>query len=730
MAGTRRSRVVPVAVVASTAAVVSLVGVATRSVVAEVTPIGPAGSVCPGAIGSPGDVAVMNLTPVSATAAGFGALRSSGAPSNNSLGEHAVSNVNFRVGSVDPNVALAAIGPDGRVCFDNSQHSMLHLVGDQMGVLPASVYEPAAATGAARIVDTRRGFVAGGPLVGAVGPGASVCPQAVGAPGRVAVLNITPVLASRDGFAAVRASDAPSNNSLGDAAVSNVNFTVGSVDPNLAFGKIGTDGRICIDNSQHATVHLVVDQMGTIRGDAFAPAAASGATRLIDTRRMMVVGGTASGALAPGAVVCAAAVGRPGDVAVLNGTPVAATGPGFMAVRSSGAPSNNSLGESAVSNWNFGIGTVDPNVAFAEIGPDGRICVDNSPHATVEVVLDQAGYILAGQFTPASTTGAARIVDTRRGLVASPMSLPTPTTTTSTTLPVSGVAVPGTPRELSATPGPGSIALAWRPPSSGGAVVEYLVERAEQSTGPWTLAKVTSATSLVDTHLSPSVDHWYRVRALNSAGWGSPTSPVVGRAANAVRPGPVRQLSASSDDTSVTLSWQPPAADGGAPVTHYNVSPLRSCTLSEGNKSVAGTTYRHSGLTSGTRYCYSVEAINSVGGGTSTRIEVNVGRPTTPAPCPVTASWFPEQDGSIEWSLEVTWNTPGDSGSSPISSYAVTWFDWATSATIRTDFYPTSSRTAWLDQVNPAKGYQVGVTPFNASGAGVRCLSGRVQPQP
>jgi hypothetical protein len=165
-------------------------------------------------------------------------------------------------------------------------------------------------------------------------------------------------------------------------------------------------------------------------------------------------------------------------------------------------------------------------------------------------------------------------------------------------------------------------------------------------------------------------------------------------------------------------------------VTHYNVSPLRSCTLSEGNKSAAGTTYRHTGLTSGTRYCYSVEAVNSVGGGTSTRIEVIVGRPTTPAPCPVQASWFPEQDGSVEWSLEVTWNTPDDSGSSPISLYAVTWFDWATSATIRTDLYPASSRAAWLDQVNPAKSYQVSVTPFNSAGAGVRCLSDRVQPQP
>src|SRR5690606_14927827 len=118
---------------------------------------------------------------------------------------------------------------------------------------------------------------------------------------------------------------------------------------------------------------------------------------------------------APGAAVCAQAVGDPGDVAALNGTPVEATAAGFMAVRSSSAPSNNTLGTDAASNWNFGPGPVDPTVAFAEIGPAGMICVDNSTLATVQMVLDQAGYLPAGQLTPATTTGAARVVDTRRG---------------------------------------------------------------------------------------------------------------------------------------------------------------------------------------------------------------------------------------------------------------------------------------------------------------------------
>jgi hypothetical protein len=685
--------------------------------------------VCPGAVGTAGDVAVLNLTPVEATAGGFGAVRASDAPSNNSLGEAAVSNVNFRVGSVDPNVALATIGIDGRVCFDNSPHASVQLVADQMGVMPASAYQSAAATGARRLVDTRRLFVEGGPPTGAVGPGASVCPKVVGAPGRVAVVNVTPVEASAGGFGAVRASDAPSNNTLGDQTVSNVNFSAGSIDPNLAFAVIGNDGRICFDNSPHATIQLIIDQMGSLPANAFLPAAASGATRLIDTRRGLVVGGIATYSIAPGAAVCTKVVGQPGDIAVVNGTPVEANAAGFMAVRASDAPSNNTLGDQTVSNWNFAVGTVDPNVAFAKIGSDGTICVDNSLHGTVQMVLDQAGYIPSGRFTPAAATGAARLVDSRRDFVAAPV--PTPPTTTTTT-PPAGITVPGAPAALSATAGPGRLTLQWNAPvNSGGASVDqYLIERASASTGPWAVIAQTGATSHIDAYISSSIDYWYRVTAHNPAGWGSPSGAVAGRPQPPLPPGAVRGLSPNSDNSNVTLNWLPPAADGGAPVTHYTVSRALNCNPANtsGSGPLTVTSYTHSGLTSGATYCYTVSAVNTAGTGAGVVVEVRVGRPTSPAPCPMNASWFPVQDGSVEWSLELSWNTPDDDGSSPITGYAVSWYDAATTATIRTDVFPANARTAFLDQVDAGKGYQASVRATNAGGLGVACFTAVVTP--
>ena len=100
--------------------------------------------------GKPGDVALVNLTPVLATGPGDGQLISSG------LTPPEASNVNFAPGTVDPNVAIAPIGKDGKVCYANSSHSSVHLVADHLGTIAKSAFTLASPSGAPlRRVDTR-----------------------------------------------------------------------------------------------------------------------------------------------------------------------------------------------------------------------------------------------------------------------------------------------------------------------------------------------------------------------------------------------------------------------------------------------------------------------------------------------------------------------------------------------------------------------------------------------
>jgi hypothetical protein len=66
------------------------------------------------------------------------------------------SNVNFRPGSVDPNVAAAPIGINGQVCFAKSASTSVHLVADHLGTISGSAYKTPTPSGAQqRKVDTR-----------------------------------------------------------------------------------------------------------------------------------------------------------------------------------------------------------------------------------------------------------------------------------------------------------------------------------------------------------------------------------------------------------------------------------------------------------------------------------------------------------------------------------------------------------------------------------------------
>ncbi|MDJ0771659.1 MAG: hypothetical protein QNJ12_22930, partial [Ilumatobacter sp.] len=215
----------------------------------------------------PGDFVGVNITPILAGTAGFGTLHSS----DDAAGE--TSNVNFAAGTVDPNVAFVEVGSDNKVCFTNSEHGPVHLVLDELIVGDAASFELPTTDGAERLADTRLGL--GGDQLDA---NETRCFDAVGAdPGDFVGLNATPVLADAAGFGTLHSSD----DTAGDT--SNVNFAAGTVDPNVAFVEVGTDGQVCFTNSEHGPVHLVLDEL--IVGDAasFELPTTNGAERLADT---------------------------------------------------------------------------------------------------------------------------------------------------------------------------------------------------------------------------------------------------------------------------------------------------------------------------------------------------------------------------------------------------------------------------------------------------------------
>lgn len=148
---------------------------------------------------------------------------------------------------------------------------VFHVV-DQLVIASASTFSLPTADSAERLLDTR---VAGSPL----GSNARRRVTTVGtSPGDWVVVNATPVLATTPGFGTGHSSDDDAG------ATSNVNFGPGTIDPNIAIAKVGSDSKVSFTNSDHGSVHLVLDQLVNADAAAFSRATGDGAKRLTDTR--------------------------------------------------------------------------------------------------------------------------------------------------------------------------------------------------------------------------------------------------------------------------------------------------------------------------------------------------------------------------------------------------------------------------------------------------------------
>jgi hypothetical protein len=73
-----------------------------------------------------------------------------------------------------------------------------------------------------------------------------------------------------------------------------------------------------------------------------------------------------------------------------------------------------------------------------------------------------------------------------------------------------------------------------------------------------------------------------------------------------------QNFTATPGDTQVELSWEAPASDGGAAISHYEVSEDGGTTWVEAS---TGTSHTFTGLTNGIEYTFKVRAVNSAGNG-------------------------------------------------------------------------------------------------------------------
>uniref|UniRef100_A0AC34GPF1 Twitchin n=1 Tax=Panagrolaimus sp. ES5 TaxID=591445 RepID=A0AC34GPF1_9BILA len=162
--------------------------------------------------------------------------------------------------------------------------------------------------------------------------------------------------------------------------------------------------------------------------------------------------------------------------------------------------------------------------------------------------------------------------------------------------------------------------LDWKPPEDdGGEPIEYYeVERMDPKDGIWVPAGRTADTNFVVDGLQKGHNYQFRVKAVNSEGKSDPLETEDSTTAKNPferpdKPGTPEATDWDSDH--VDLKWDPPASDGGAPITEYQIEKRTKYGRWEPAITVDGNTNAATvpDLTAGEEYEFRVVAVNKGG---------------------------------------------------------------------------------------------------------------------
>ena len=238
--------------------------------------------------------------------------------------------------------------------------------------------------------------------------------------------------------------------------------------------------------------------------------------------------------------------------------------------------------------------------------------------------------------------------------------------------------------------GDGSLTVGWTAPANNGgsALTSFTVQWKLDSVSNWdspteeTVIFVSGQTDYEKTLSSLANGTKYNVRVLAVNGntntddnTSDPSNIASGTpSTNPIAPTEVKIT--NEGDRTLTVSWAPPANNGGSAITNYKVQwkgdGETNWTTATPEKSATDRQHVITGLTNGTMYTVQVFARNA--NGLSTQYGEVTGKPTAKPQPPTNVD---VSDYGDKW-LEVTWTEPTDKGGLDAeTSYIVQW-KWGT----------------------------------------------------
>ena len=186
-------------------------------------------------------------------------------------------------------------------------------------------------------------------------------------------------------------------------------------------------------------------------------------------------------------------------------------------------------------------------------------------------------------------------------------------------------------------------------------------------------------------------NHWSNPLEDSTGNRAPPFTDTIENLRKITVPGPVQDLTAQVNDTSISLNWDQPADTGGVPILGYRVQGSKDggsvTTLQSGEgEDHDMTAFLHDTLNAGETWEYTVFALNAAGEGDGEQIRATT---TTPEPSPprnLTAT------AAGDSAIGLGWDLPADTGSSAITGYKIEvsengtrWDSLANTAANKTD---------------------------------------------
>jgi uncharacterized repeat protein (TIGR02543 family) len=268
--------------------------------------------------------------------------------------------------------------------------------------------------------------------------------------------------------------------------------------------------------------------------------------------------------------------------------------------------------------------------------------------------------------------------------------------------PVTPKTVPDAPTGVTAVAGNGEVTITFTAPSDNGgsAISGYRV-----TSTPGNIVKTTDtdATTVVVTGLTNGTSYTFTVEALNAAGYGSASS-----ASEAVTPKTVPDaptgVTAVAGNGQATITFTAPADNGGSAITGYQVTSTPGNIVKTTDNDA--TTVVVTGLTNGTTYTFTVEALNAAGASSASE--------ASEAVTPMTVAGAPTGVTAVAGNgqVTITFTAPADNGGSAITGYRVTSTPGNMVKTTDTD-----ATTVVVTGLTNGTSYTFTVEALNAAGA-------------